>query len=110
MSLHSQADLFARPMRRVSTPASHRDDPETCYTAEARHTRSGKRHEHQQRIAECIAALPGLTCAEIAQHTGIDYIEVNRRISEVCAAGRAERGPKRACPIRGSDCSTWWPR
>lgn len=110
MSVQSQPDLFARPMRRVSTPASHRDDPDTCYTAEARHTRSGKRHEHQQRIAECIAALPGLTCAEIAQHTGIDYIEVNRRISEVCAAGRAERGPKRACPIRGSDCSTWWPK
>lgn len=107
--MSAQAQLFAVPMARISTPASHRNDADTSYIAEERITRSGKRHTHQQLIAQCIARLPGLTCAEIAGHTGLEYIEVNRRISEVCTAGRAHRGPKRSCPIRGSDCSTWWP-
>lgn len=93
----------------VDTPASRATDPETSHIAEANHKASGKCALHRQMIADAVARTPGMTGAQIAVATGIDYIEVMRRISEVCTAERAMEGPAVHCTIRQTRCSTWYP-
>lgn len=99
----------APAMPPVHTPASRASDPESSYAAEDRVTRSGKRYEQQLQIAAAVARTPGMTGAQIAAVTGIDYYDVMRRISEVCTAKQAMEGPIVLCEIRRTMCRTWYP-
>jgi len=61
---------------------ARRADPDTSYAA-ARHAVSGKAAQARKDILSAITVIGPMTAREVATYTGLDYIEVQRRISEV---------------------------
>ncbi|MES2950263.1 MAG: hypothetical protein V4858_17100 [Pseudomonadota bacterium] len=72
-----------------------------CDTSKAAAKAAVSRKADRERaaIAECVKAAPGgLTAREVANLTGLDYIEVQRRISE-CGLKKTDR--------RRDGCAVW---
>lgn len=100
---------------------SRRQDPETSKLAARKHEASGVAAERRKAIRETLQALGRpATPAEIAEMAGmpgLDYSEVQRRLSEVQSLGWAEpvksdREPfedlKVRCPLRSSWTRLWF--
>ena len=78
---------------------SRRTDPQTSKYA-AKHAASTKAQAERIEIRWALKTFrPGLTAREIAVATGIDYIEVQRRLSEV--GGIYRTGERR------DGCAVW---
>jgi len=73
-------------------------DPVTSKEA-AKNARSGKAEKERQQIYQVVAASQGLTAREVSQALNLDYITVQRRISEV--QGLSRNGQKR------DGCMVW---
>jgi hypothetical protein len=79
-------------------PRARNSDPVTSHIA-ARHAFSHKACQERTEIYLAVVSKGPLTAREIAEETGIDYIEVQRRISEV--AGIEKTGDRRG------GCMVW---
>lgn len=78
---------------------ARRTDPKTSRDA-AKHAASTKAQGERIAIRQALEQFkPGLTAREIAAYTGIDYIETQRRLSEV--AGIERSGERR------DGCMVW---
>lgn len=107
-----QLDILA------DVPRARAADPATSHKAAARIKSSGALGRHQQAVLRAVQAYPGHTSAEIAAilrrdasmaHVSDLYHEVARRLPEL-AGVHVRRGQPRTCTVRGSSCTTWWPR
>jgi len=79
---------------------ARRADPDTSYAA-ARHAVSGKAARERQDILGAITINGPMTAREVATDTGMDYIAVQRRISEVYGIERT--GDRRdGCMVWGA--------
>lgn len=84
------------PISFVQTRA-RRTDGDTSREA-AKHAASCKADRERAEIAAAVRSFGGMTAREVAQWTGIDYIEVQRRISE---CGLVKTG------LRRDGCAEW---
>lgn len=73
-------------------PSSHRGDPSTSYLAEEQHTRSGRRATNTEAVATALRSMPGAVASELAERTGLDVVEVRRRLDDLHKAGRVAQG------------------
>lgn len=102
-------DLFARPMRRVETPAARRSDPESSHEAAEQMVRSGRRQAHVAVVVRAVRENPGLTSYELALVCGLERHEVARRTADAETAGEIEKGPVRR-QANGRSAVTWFAR
>lgn len=105
----SESTLF--DMRSVRTPdgllvappptdtRARTTDPVTSHDA-ARHV-DRFRAEHYRRILRAVAEHPGSTAHELAPYAGLDNVQINRRLSELEAAGLVKRTHRRPCRRTG---------
>ncbi len=94
-----------------TNPISHTDDPGTSAEAAAIITANGMRARHAERILVMIRAHPESTAIELASHqTGeerLNEYQIRRRLVDLEDAGKVQKGPARACRIRGTKMVTW---
>lgn len=100
---------FARPPRRVETPAARRSDPESSHLAAEEITRSGRRGQQQAQAIAAVRAFPGCTSFELAMRTDIDRYILARRLPECVTAGAVRKGEQRTCSVTGRQALTWYP-
>lgn len=91
-------------------PASHRADPSTSYLAEERHTRSGQRATNAGRVADALRSMPGAVASELAECTGLDVVEVRRRLDDLHKAGRVVQGAAKRRHAGHPAQVTWYAR
>ena len=92
----------------IRTPASHSTDPESSRLAESMMNRTGKRFNHQERLARMVRLQPGNTAAELGDLTALGQHECSRRLSELNGIW-VERGARRKCAVKGTQMVTWYP-
>lgn len=87
---------------------SRHSDPETSKLAARHHEASGVAHERRLAIRRALeAASRPLTPAEIAERAGLDYVECQRRMSEVRRLGWIAEAGRTRCPLRGTMTRQW---
>lgn len=84
------------PFSFVQTRSRNTDSDTSKGAAKAAVSR--KADEERHIISNCVGSSPGLTAREVAVLTGIDYIEVQRRISE-CGLTKST--------FRRDGCAVW---
>ena len=99
-------DRLAEMMASIKTPASHLNDAQPSYDAEAMINKSGLRRESQKIVYRAVIKYNGLTSAELAVAANLDYHEVARRLSELSPF--VVKGVIRECDVRDKDAVTWW--
>jgi predicted HTH transcriptional regulator len=80
--LSKRAQVQAKPKEFCVYSRARRTDPETSHKA-AEFAKSQKAAAERQSIFQAIRSNGPMTAREIAEVTGVDYYEVQRRISEV---------------------------
>lgn len=87
--------------------ATHRIDPISSAYAEATHTLSGKRASNAERVLRAVEGNPGAVASELVSPSGLDVVEVRRRLDDLHKLGLAVQGAisRRA----GRAQVTWWP-
>ena len=94
----------------ISVHASHRDDPQAAKEAEERHTESGNRQKHTERVLVVLASFGyPATAAEIAAITEFDAVEVRRRLHDLHGAGLVRQCGKRPCSVATTSATMWAP-
>ena len=99
------SEAKAAELRRKSKPMSRATDPSTSHEAAANHEASGKKRKHIEWVTDLVFRFPGCTPGELAERAidggfeGLDYIEIQRRISE---CPEIHRGDKRRCTVKGT--------
>lgn len=96
----------AFPWPHTAWSSSHTNDPSTSYLAEERHTRSGNRATNAEQVHGALLSMPGAVASEIAERTGLDVVEVRRRLDDLHKTGRAYQG--RATKRTGRAQVTWY--
>ena len=92
---------------KIQTPASHANDPETSFMAEAEMNK-GKRFRNQDILAAAVMMHEGMTAAELGEYTGLGQHEASRRLSELNGI-TVRHGPRRKCTVKGTNMITWHP-
>jgi hypothetical protein len=93
-------------------PLAANADPTTSHDAADRHTASGRRGAHCDRVLALVRAHPGSTSVELyeaQEGEGLDRHEVSRRLSDLMHAGKVRQGHKRPCRVKGVEMVTWHP-
>jgi hypothetical protein len=93
---------------KIVTPASHRDDPETSYIAEANMNASGKRFNNQEVAFLHVKVFPGKTAAELGELSGLGQHELSRRLADLDGI-KVRKGARKKCSVKGSTMVSWWP-
>lgn len=93
-------------------PATARTDPATSAEAEARHTASGARQAHCNRVLALVRNRPGSTSVELWQAQAwqpgcLDRHEVSRRLADLRHKGQVRQGDARECRVNGTRMVTW---
>lgn len=85
---------------------AHRNDPETSHDAAAR---VGEfKPDHQQIILNTLAqARNGYTAHEIAAHSNLEMVQVNRRLHELGKAGSIIRSDEKRATPSGRKAHVW---
>ncbi len=91
-------------------PSSHRADPSTSYLAEEGHTRSGQRATNAGRVGDALRAMPGAVASELAECTGLDVVEVRRRLDDLHKLGQACQGEAKRRHGQHPAQVTWYAR
>lgn len=114
----------ARPDQRPRSRMARASDPATSHEAAAKAERSGKIEANRKLILAAVWKYPGLTSEELAGVTGLDRVEVARRMSELEGTAKVKPGsppfpalisrgparkPKRAGGKTGNPGVTWYP-
>ena len=89
--------------------ATRRTDPSSSAEAESRVTNSGSRMSQAEAILELVKIRPGKTAVELTEWIDLDRYQVQRRLSDLCAAGRVRKGKRRKCTLKLTSAVTWWP-
>ena len=92
---------------------AHAPDPQPAKQAATRMNVSGLAATHAARVLSCVRAHPGSTRPEIALLLGMDGVECQRRLSDLAGTRgefAIEKGPPRACAVKGTRLTTWRPR
>ncbi len=90
----------------LTHPSSHRHDPASSYIAEERMTLSGKRASNARKVAEALRANSGAVAYELVEPTGLDVVEVRRRLDDLHKLGLARQGA--VTKRHGRSQVTWW--
>ena len=70
---------------------------------------SGKKRTHTDIVASAVREYPGLTASELSGVTGLDPVEVRRRLVNCAAEGLCEKGHKKRPKFGGMVEYSWWP-
>lgn len=75
---------------------------------------SGAADDQRETVAWILAGHPGRTASELAQHAAdegyvLDRYQFGRRLPELAAEGRAEKGISRTCSVTERRAAIWWP-
>ena len=70
---------------------------------------SGKKRTHTDIVAKAVAEYPGRTASELRYVTGLDAVEVRRRLVNCEQEGLCEKGPKKRPSGGGMVEYSWWP-
>jgi predicted HTH transcriptional regulator len=102
----------------ADAPLARATDPQTSHDAARNVTASGTRAAHCATILAAVKANPGSTAGELAEFTGIDRVEVGRRLPDLRNAGQvrntrnADWGKpsqySRTCLVYGNKMMTWY--
>lgn len=79
------------PLTRIR-PASHRADPVSSRIAEEQITLSGQRETNAGKVSAALRACPGAVASELVEPTGLDVVEVRRRLDDLHKLGLAYQG------------------
>lgn len=91
----------------LSAPKARKTDPSTSKEAAERiMPRLGKSLE---AVYSSLKRYRNVTSRELANMSGLDRYEVARRLTELEAAGLAERSGKRKCTVQGWNAIVWSP-
>ena len=90
-------------------PATRSTDPISSREAERLITESGARLTQAEAILMLVCDRPGKTCVELTEWIDLDRYQVQRRLSDLCAAGRVRKGKRRKCTLKLTSAVTWWP-
>ena len=71
------------PLNRGKPARARKHDSSTSHDAAARTEADHKTHLQRQSIKAAVSYLDGATAREISRVTGIDFISVSRRLSEI---------------------------
>lgn len=87
--------------------ATHTIDPISSAMAEAELTLSGRRLSNLERVLRSLSEDPGAVASELVEPTGLDVVEVRRRLDDLHKLGLAVQGAitRRA----GRAQVSWWP-
>lgn len=85
----------------------HRLDPVTSHEAAERAVSSGRAASHRVLILAALGRYPGATAGEIALRTGLDAVEVRRRLTDAKRDGQAAQGRPRVCSAEGTRQCEW---
>lgn len=93
----------------TDVPAAHTTDPESSYAALDAVTVSGQRATHAALVLRQVRAVRGLTAGELAKLSGLDVVEVRRRLHDLEGHGDVVKGNQRQCREGRNLQLTWWP-
>lgn len=108
--MSSQLELFRGATPRPST------QPQSNSALAREHVEStGMAEDQREVVAWVLAGHPGRTASELAEHAAdegyyLDRYQFGRRLPELAAEGRAEKGVSRPCNETGRIAATWWPK
>lgn len=92
----------------ILCPIARDSDPQTSHDAAANVTASGTRAAHCATILDAVKAHPDSTAGELAAITGIDRVEVGRRLPDLRNAGLVwNPGVSRVCGEMGTRQMVW---
>ncbi len=80
-----------------STPLSHKGDPSTSLEAERKLKESGGLSKQCEEVLEAIKQYPNCTAGELEKKSGIPYMTIQRRVSQLEEANYIKRYGKRVC-------------
>ena len=106
------SEAKAAKLRRNEKPMARTTDPPTSHEAAANHEASGKKRRHIEWVTDLVWKYPGCTPGELAlkasaeNYDELDYIEIQRRVSE---CSEIHRGDKRRCEVKGTMASVLMP-
>ena len=91
-------------------PIARRTDPATSHEAAARHGGSGRSTTHAEIVLTYLRQhRDGATGHEIAAATGLDQVEVVRRLGDLQRAGRVRKQPAdRLCRVKPQSRQCVW--
>lgn len=96
----TDAPLFAQLRSRATDPATSR-------AAARSHCR--KAQTQRTQLLAAVRRTPGLTAVELARAVGVDRYAASRRLPELEADGKVEKGDARTCRVNRRSMVTWWP-
>lgn len=100
------SQIEPKPLR---VARAHAADGEPAHTAARKHNRSGAAATNLDRVVKLVHALPGRTAGELAaQLDGLEYIEVQRRLSDAKRLNRLMCDGARECRVRGTRMAMWY--
>ncbi len=88
-------------------PLRHRLDPLTSHEAAERVVASGVAATHRARVLVVLERHPGATAGEMAMWSGLDAVEVRRRLTDAKREGQAVPGRARRCSVEGTRQREW---
>lgn len=95
-------DIYGYPLARKSDPAS-------SHQAAAEHRCSGRAVTHAEIVLRAVTESPGCTGHELAAATGLDQVEVIRRLGDLQRAGRVKKQPAdRLCRVKPQSRQCVW--
>lgn len=108
--MSAQLELFRGAAPRPSTRP-----PSNSVLAHEHVEATGAAEAQREIVAWVLAGHPGRTASELAAHAaderyGLDRYQFGRRLPELTADGRAEKGISRPCNETGRIAATWWPK
>lgn len=108
--MSAQLELFRGPEPRPSTRL-----PSNSALAHEHVESTGAAEAQREIVAWVLAGHSGRTASELAAHAAdegyyLDRYQFGRRLPELAAEGRAEKGVSRPCNETGRIAATWWPK
>lgn len=96
---------------RVPIARASRSDPSSSHAAAGLMNDSGAAMAHAEIVMALVRDNPGLTAVELhgIDGSGLDRVEIGRRLDSLVKVGRVRKGEVRQCRIRWTPMLTWWP-
>lgn len=101
-------DLFSPNIVRAvdAICRARKTDPETSHIAAKNH--KPRANSNSARIYSMLGSLHiAPTAAELAGEVGLDHVETQRRLSDLCRKGLVCKLDHRICHVKGSLMTTW---
>lgn len=108
--MSAQLELF-----RGAAPQPSTRMPSNSALAREHVEATGTAEDQREVVAWVLSGHPGRTASELAENAAdegcnLDRYQFGRRLPELAADGRAEKGYSRRCGVTGRTAATWWPK